>query len=223
MALSAVQLGHARTITAVVRAMGLPVRCLVIALETALDESSLLVYANAHNPKSLRLPHDAVGSDHASVGIFQQQPGDAPGSVVNWGTTHDCMDPALSAGKFLRALQRHPWQQMSNWAAAQAVQVSAYPSGSNYQRFDGEATQLATQLWAEHQPTPAPIKRRRAMFVYYVPNIPGGGGNCFTFNGKDVRQVHGSANYAAALAALGQAKGEPIDNAQHQEWLAKSG
>lgn len=136
------QLAHARVIAQTVHVRGFPERVLVICLETALAESNLLVYANENNPESLRLPHDAVGSDHASVGIFQQQ-------VPMWGTTADCMDPAKSCGKFLHALVQHNWQSMSNWQAAQAVQVSAYPDGSNYRQHDAAARTLAAQLWSE--------------------------------------------------------------------------
>jgi hypothetical protein len=150
--LSAVQLGHARTIRDQCKALGLPVRALVIALETALDESELLNLANVHNPESLAMPHDGVGQDHGSVGLFQQQPGGVPGSTANWGTTAQCMTPATSAVLFLRALSRVNWQSMTNWQAAQRVQVSNDPSGSNYERYDADATALAADLWSENMP-----------------------------------------------------------------------
>jgi hypothetical protein len=79
--LDARQLEHAKGIIAACKARNLPddqgQRVADIALETALTESRLLMYANANNPESLRLPHDAVGSDHGSVGLFQQQAGAA--------------------------------------------------------------------------------------------------------------------------------------------------
>ncbi len=61
------------------------------------------MYANSNNPESLRLPHGAVGHDHRSVGLFQQQVGGAV-STADWGTTEELMKPQISADKFLDAL-----------------------------------------------------------------------------------------------------------------------
>jgi hypothetical protein len=52
------------------------------------------MYANSHNQRSLQLPHDRVGHDHGSVGLFQQQVGGAPDSTANWGTTDELMNVA---------------------------------------------------------------------------------------------------------------------------------
>ena len=126
------QLGHAATIIQVGRGRGLPDQAIVIALATALQESRLRVYANdglggdlasdQHGlSASLQLPHDAVGTDHGSLGIFQQQ-------WPWWGSMRDLMDPATSAGLFYDALTRVPgWQQLPVTVAAQRVQRSAYP------------------------------------------------------------------------------------------------
>lgn len=118
-----------------------------IALETALTESGLRMYANVNNPESLRLPHDAVGSDHGSVGLFQQQVGGAVNSTANWGTTAELMDPEISTRKFLNALLRIDWMPMTNWAAAQAVQRSAFTDGSNYRKNDARAITIRKALW----------------------------------------------------------------------------
>src|SRR5581483_1097301 len=96
-----------------------------------------------------------------------------------WGTTADYMDPAKSAGKFLRRLVTHDWQSMSNWQAAQAVQVSAYADGSNYRRNDPAAQQLAAKIWAEiNTPT-----RERKNMVYEVIGPDFKGHNVFLLAG----------------------------------------
>ncbi|QCC78421.1 M23 family metallopeptidase [Nocardioides daphniae] len=70
---------------------------------------------------SLRLPHDAVGTDHGSLGVFQQQ-------WPWWGTMRDLMDPASAAEKFYSALNEvEGWEGMSIGEAGQAVQRSAFP------------------------------------------------------------------------------------------------
>jgi hypothetical protein len=98
--LNAKQIKYAKGIIAACKARTLPddqgQRVADIALETALTESGLRMYANANNPQSLRLPHDAVGSDHGSVGLFQQQVGGAVNSTADWGSTSELMDPEKS-------------------------------------------------------------------------------------------------------------------------------
>lgn len=54
------------------------------------------MYANGHNQRSLQLPHDRVGWDHGSAGLFQQQVGGAPESTANWGTTDELMNAVTS-------------------------------------------------------------------------------------------------------------------------------
>ena len=158
--LDAKQIGYAKGIIAACKARNLPddqgQRVADIALETALTESGLRMYANANNPESLRLPHDAVGSDHGSVGLFQQQVGGAVNSTANWGTTAELMDPEISTRKFLDALLRLNWIPMTNWAAAQAVQHSAFSDGSNYRQHDATAIQIRTSLWGGATPAPRP-------------------------------------------------------------------
>jgi LysM repeat protein len=150
------QIKYATGIIAACKARKLPddqgPRVADIALETALTESGLRMYANAHNPESLRLPHDAVGSDHGSVGLFQQQVGGAVNSTANWGTTAELMDPEISTRKFLDALLRLNWIPVTNWAAAQAVQHSAFSDGSNYRSHDAAAIQIRKALWGGSTP-----------------------------------------------------------------------
>lgn len=173
--LKPVQTKHARGIVAACKArrrLSLDQRKRIadIALETALTESGLFMYANANNPESLQLPHDLVGSDHGSVGLFQQQVGGAVNSTANWGTTAELMDPVISTRKFLNALLRIDWMPMTNWAAAQAVQRSAFSDGSNYQQHDAHAIRIRKALWdsthaAAHGPTPKPAQPGKRIHV----------------------------------------------------------
>jgi LysM repeat protein len=118
-----------------------------IALMTALTESGLQMYANSNNPESLKLPHDRVGSDHGSVGLFQQQVGGAINSTANWGTTAQCMDVQYATRRFLDRLTAFDWTSYTNWAAAQKVQGSFDPTGGNYRRNDSLAVATRKMLW----------------------------------------------------------------------------
>ncbi|CAF1664655.1 unnamed protein product, partial [Adineta ricciae] len=119
--LDAKQSNYARIIARAAKDNGLPFRACEVAIVTAIVESNIRVYANSKLPESYNYPHDAVGSDHDSVGIFQQRP-------IYWGTIRDCMDPRTSANKFYNALKGVAgWQNVSVGTAAQKVQRSAYP------------------------------------------------------------------------------------------------
>ena len=152
-ALTNTQLYWARRIIAVVRKYprlfteDQRKRAADIALMTALTESALFMYANSNNPESLRLPHDRVGSDHGSVGLFQQQVGGAINSTADWGSTAQCMDVEYSTRAFLDRLTEFDWTNYSNWAAAQRVQGSFDPTGGNYQRNDSLAIATRMALW----------------------------------------------------------------------------
>lgn len=159
--LSSTQLYWATRIIAVVKAQpGLSSedqrkRAADIALMTALTESTLHMYANTNNPESLRLPHDRVGSDHASIGLFQQQVGGAANSTADWGTTVQCMDVEHSTRSFLHQLTGFPWTSYNNWAAAQKVQGSFDPTGGNYRRNERLAIATRTMLWTLTSPAGA--------------------------------------------------------------------
>lgn len=100
-------------------------RGIKIALATALVESNMKMYANPNDPASMKFPHDAVGYDHDSVGLFQQRNNGA------WGTTADRMDPARSAGMFYDKLDDADYNSGDPGAHAQRVQVSAFPDRYN--------------------------------------------------------------------------------------------
>ena len=131
--LNATQVRNAAIVVAVGQRMEVPAQGIVIALAAAAIESRFLVYANDGRggdlapdqrgiDRSLALPHDAVGSDHGSLGVFQQQ-------WPWWGSMVELMDPATSARLFYEALLRVPgWASMSVGFAAQTVQRSAFPS-----------------------------------------------------------------------------------------------
>jgi Peptidase family M23 len=106
---------------------------IIAALITGYQESKYRVYANdglggdlapeqLGIERSLTLPYDAVGTDHGSLGVFQQQ-------WPWWGTMPELMDPQTSAEKFYAAMvQKVPnYQRLDPGDVAQTVQVSAYP------------------------------------------------------------------------------------------------
>jgi len=115
------QRAYVDSIVGVGKGMGLPPRAWVISTATALQESTLLNYANAKDSASLGIPHDAVGSDHDSVGLFQQRP--------SWGSLEERMDPATSARLFYEAMIDVPgWESAPLTEIAQRVQRSAFPA-----------------------------------------------------------------------------------------------
>ncbi|QLF83995.1 tape measure protein [Gordonia phage Upyo] len=112
--------------------MGMGVRGATIGVGTNYVEAGdpIKMWANSKVPESLKLPHDAVGSDGTSVGTFQQQ--------NPWGPAAVRMDPYKSAELFYRALKGVAgWESMDMGAAAQAVQRSAFPD--KYAKVMGKA------------------------------------------------------------------------------------
>lgn len=138
---TAAQLGNAKTIISVGQSMGMSPADIKTALMVALDESSLQNDANPDVPASMGIAHDSTGTDHDSVGLFQQR------SSQGWGTVAAEMDPAQAAAMFYTALKAVPGRDtMSPAEAAQAVQHSGDPTGSNYAAQQGNAETLYTQL-----------------------------------------------------------------------------
>lgn len=128
------QLTRAAAIIAVGKSENVPARGQLIAIMTALTESSLSVLSNTSAyPESDQLPNDGNGGDHDSLGLFQQRP------AAGWGSVANLMDPVWSARAFYGGpngpnhgsprglLDLDGWQTIDPGAAAQAVQVSAYP------------------------------------------------------------------------------------------------
>ncbi|MEU4336188.1 peptidase M23 [Micromonospora lupini] len=133
------QMENAEAIVRAGRKMGVPRRGLVIAVATAMQESNLYNVASGVLPESQDYPHQGVGWDHDSVGLFQQR------SSSGWGPVGRLMDPEFATRQFLTALEQVPgWQQMRLTDAAQAVQVSAYPE--HYQQHEWRATRVVDAI-----------------------------------------------------------------------------
>ncbi len=113
--LSAEQEGNARIIIQVGREQGVPDYGIIIALATAMQESSL---------------RNIDYGDRDSVGLFQQR------TSTGWGTIDEIMNPYQSAYLFYQGRSGYTrglldiagWQSMALTVAAQKVQISAYPN-----------------------------------------------------------------------------------------------
>jgi hypothetical protein len=122
--LGAAQWANARTIAQVGYDRGLPERAVVIALATAMQESTL---------------HNLDHGDRDSLGLFQQRPSQG------WGTPEQVQDPVYAAGRFYDGLVRVPgWDTMRLTDAAQTVQRSGFPE--LYQQHEPLATALVAAL-----------------------------------------------------------------------------
>ncbi len=122
------QLTNAAVIVSVGVGRGIPVRGLIIAVATALQESSLR-----------NLGDLGKSNDHDSLGLFAQRPSQG------WGTPEQVMDPVYAANKFYDKLLTIPgWEQLPLTEAAQAVQASATPSA--YAKWEPDATALVTAV-----------------------------------------------------------------------------
>lgn len=121
---NAEQVGNAARIVDVGRTLGVPARGWVIAVATAMVESTL---------------RNLPGGDRDSLGLFQQRPSQG------WGTPAQILDPVYSATKFYDKLQRiDGWQQLPLTVAAQRVQVSAFPD--KYGEYEQDAEQVVAAL-----------------------------------------------------------------------------
>ncbi|MGQ5265025.1 hypothetical protein ACTWLT_30160 [Micromonospora sp. ZYX-F-536] len=139
--LDQVQMDNAKIIVDVGLELKMPRRALVVALSTAMQESNLYNLASDVLPESAQYTNQGSGSDHDSVGLFQQRPSSG------WGTVAELMRPSYAARAFYTALNEVPgWQDMSVTAAAQAVQISAYPDA--YAQHEERASTVAAALTA---------------------------------------------------------------------------
>ncbi|RHZ50435.1 hypothetical protein CDV55_102198 [Aspergillus turcosus] len=119
--LTATQSSHAHKIIDEAKKEGLGRQGCLAGIATALVESNILIYANSKVPESLKYPHDKVGSDYDSVGIFQQR-------AVYYPNIAADMDPARSAAQFFAKMKNiSGWKTMNVGKLCQKVQVSAYP------------------------------------------------------------------------------------------------
>ncbi|GGS35707.1 hypothetical protein Snoj_29140 [Streptomyces nojiriensis] len=114
------QIPNAKAIVATGIQKRVPARGQVVALATALQESTLI-----------NLDH----GDRDSLGLFQQRPSQG------WGTREQIMDPVYSSTKFYNGLMEiKDWEQMPVTVAAQKVQRSGFPDA--YAKHEPLATAL---------------------------------------------------------------------------------
>ena len=165
---------YAEAIIAEGKRRGITRRGIEIALSTALVESNLRMYANAKVPESMSLPHDAVGSDAYSVGLFQQQ-------VVKgangwwWGDAATCMDPAKSAGLFYERLVRYDYNSPNftpGWFAAE-IQQPAAQYRDRYDQRMAEAQSIYNRLAKQTDPLEELLMMRvPSLSIYADPDEP---------------------------------------------------
>ncbi|KAJ5199468.1 hypothetical protein N7491_011327 [Penicillium cf. griseofulvum] len=132
--LTSTQSKHAKDIIGEAKKEGLGRQGCLAGIATGLVESNLLIYANKKVPASLKYPHDAVGSDYDSVGIFQQR-------AVYYPDIAADMDAAKSAAQFFKEMKGiSGWKSMDVGKLCQKVQRSAYPS--RYAERVGDAKKI---------------------------------------------------------------------------------
>ncbi|HEY0813472.1 MAG TPA: C40 family peptidase [Pseudonocardia sp.] len=129
--LSDEQRRNAATIVATARDLGAPPRAGLIALATAMQESTL---------------RNLDYGDRDSLGLFQQRPSQG------WGSPGQVTDPVYATTQFVNHLLAIPgWASLPVTVAAQTVQRSAFPQA--YAKWEGLAAQLAGQLAGAPSPT----------------------------------------------------------------------
>jgi murein DD-endopeptidase MepM/ murein hydrolase activator NlpD len=122
------QIYNAAVIVAVGQDLQMPVRAWIIAVATAMQESSLT-----------NLGHLGYQNDHDSLGLFQQRPSSG------WGTPEEVQDPVYAATQFYEKLKTiDGWEHMSLTDAAQSVQISAHPYA--YAKHEPKATEIVNAL-----------------------------------------------------------------------------
>jgi murein DD-endopeptidase MepM/ murein hydrolase activator NlpD len=194
------QLHHAATIITIgSRTQGVGRDGILIALMAALTESHLRMLANpGAYPDSIAHPHDGTGQDHDSLGLFQMRP------AAGWGTVAQLMDPGYQSAAFFggpngpnngspRGLLDIPdWQQLPKGAAAQAVEVSAYPD--RYAQYEPVARAILEKLTtsptagADGGRADVPVESSRVVF-------PLPAGTWTRTSGFGPRDLDGSGSY----------------------------
>jgi hypothetical protein len=128
--LSGEQSDNVKAIVKATKKAGLDERAAVIAVGTSLQESKLE-----------NLGHLGDRNDHDSQGLFQQRPSSG------WGTPEQITDPEYSTIAFLKGLKQvDGWHDLPLTAAAQKVQVSAYPDA--YAQWENQAADLVANAWS---------------------------------------------------------------------------
>jgi hypothetical protein len=123
------QLRNVREIVKAGQKMGLSPRAQVVAVGTAMQESTLK-----------NLGHLGDRNDHDSQGLFQQRPSSG------WGTPKQITNPRYAATAFYKGLVNvDGWERMPLTRAAQSVQVSAYPD--HYAKWEKQAGELVLAFY----------------------------------------------------------------------------
>ena len=130
------RMGYAATIYGIAKSAGVTPNGILSTFMTALQESRLSMHANSKVPPSMSLPHDKVGTDGTSVGLFQQQVGTDGSGTYGWGNYQQAMDVSKSTLSFLGKLPGQTAQGMTvrvpdyetrpPGVVAQTVQQSAH-------------------------------------------------------------------------------------------------
>jgi hypothetical protein len=150
---SSEQMANAAVIVAVGAELRVPPRGWVIALATAMQESTL---------------RNLPGGDRDSVGLFQQRPSQG------WGTPAQLQDPRYAAGRFYQSLLAvDGWQAMALTDAAQAVQRSAFPDA--YAKWEDDAAAVV-RIVAAQDPTAISVNLGPCVTVCADPTAGAGGG-----------------------------------------------
>ncbi len=128
MPLDSAQVGNATTIVQQALAKKMGVRSAVVAVATAMQESTL---------------NNINYGTSDSVGLFQQRPS------CGWGTVQQIMNPAYASDAFLSALQKYQaanpdWASQPLYQAAQGVQGSAFPTA--YAQWEDQAASLVQNI-----------------------------------------------------------------------------
>ena len=203
--LDRVQLGHAATIIDVGAGTdGVGRDGILVALMAALTESRLRMLANTTAyPDSARFPHDGNGSDSDSLGLFQMRP------AAGWGSVADLMDPTYQAKAFFGGpdgphggsprglLDITGWQELPKGAAAQAVEVSAFPD--RYAAYEPVAETILTTITApttdsDEKATAAAAPAPAARVVFPLPD---GAGTRLSGFGNRIHPIYGTSRFHA--------------------------
>lgn len=186
---------------------------LQISLMAALTESDLRNLANTGTyPESQDYPHDGNGSDHDSVGLWQMRP------QSGWGSVKELMDVDYETRAFFggdegpnhgspRGLLDIPgWADMDKGAAAQAVEVSAFPD--RYATYEPVAAAILKKLLAgstssssaSASPASADATAGSSAVVFPLPEGSWTATSPFGYRTHPItgeRKLHAGADYAA--------------------------
>lgn len=128
MPMTASRMANATTIVRQALGKHMGLRSAVIAVATAMQESTL---------------ENISYGDRDSEGLFQQRPS------AGWGSPAQITNPAFAADAFLNALHGHQqadqaWASQPLWENAQAVQNSGFPYA--YAKWEAQAAQVVSSI-----------------------------------------------------------------------------